>query len=231
MRRKEKKMGGMKAQQEDLVRPLSQWLEIKQVERIKKALERNGFETLFVPDAKSALKAILDMIPDDARVGVGGSVTLNQIGFFKAVKEKGVNLINPFARGISLEDRDKLRREIFSCDYFVCSTNAITEQGQLYNVDAAGNRVAAMFFGPKKVIVVCGINKIVKDMDAARNRLWNLAAPINAKRLARKTPCTETGVCSDCSSPERICNISVEILKRPTGSDILVLLVGEPLGL
>jgi acetylglutamate kinase len=171
------------------------------------------------------------LIPPGATVGVGGSVTLNQIGFFNAVKEKDVNLINPFAKGISREERDELRRRIFSGDFFLCSTNAITEEGQLYNVDATRNRVAAMFFGPKKVIVVSGINKIVKDMDEARNRLWNVAAPKMAKRLAQKTPCTKTGLCSDCSSPERICNISVEILKRPIDSDILVILVGESLGL
>lgn len=87
-----------------------------------------------------------------------------------------------------------------------------------------------MFFGPKKTIVVCGINKIVKDMEEARKRVWNLAAPMNAKRLARKTPCAETGACSDCNSPERICNISVEIVKKPSRSDMLILLVGEPLG-
>jgi hypothetical protein len=156
---------------------------------------------------------------------------LKQIGFFEAAKARGMKLLNPFVQGITPEERNAMTRKIFSCDYFLCSTNAITEEGQLYNVDATGNRVAAMFFGPKKTIVVCGINKIVKDMDEARKRVWNLVAPMNAKRLGRKTPCTQTGVCSDCNSPERICNISVEIVKKPTRSDILVLLVGELLGL
>ena len=221
----------MEAQKDDPMRSLSQWFQTKQVERTRKALEGNGFESLFVPDAKSAVKAILDMIPDGATVGIGGSVTLTQIGFFKAVKGRGVDLINPFAKGVSLEERGELNRRIFSCDYFLCSTNAITEEGQLYNVDATGNRVAAMFFGPKKSIVVCGINKIVKDMEEARRRVWNFAAPTNANRLGRKTPCTKTGVCADCNSPERICNISVELLKKPTRSDILILIIGEPLGL
>lgn len=221
----------MKAQKDDALKSVSQWFETKQVERTRKALERNGFESLFVPDAKSAVEAILNMIPDGATVGIGGSVTLTQIGFFKAVKGRGVNLINPFAKGVSLEERGELSREIFSCDYFLCSTNAITEEGQLYNVDATGNRVAAMFFGPKKSIIVCGVNKIVRDMEEARKRVWNFAAPTNANRLGRKTPCTKTGVCSDCTSPERICNISVEMLKKPTRSDILVLIIGEPFGL
>jgi phosphatidylserine/phosphatidylglycerophosphate/cardiolipin synthase-like enzyme len=142
-----------------------------------------------------------------------------------------VNLINPFAKGVSPEEWGELTRKIFSCDYFLCSTNAITEEGQLYNVDSTGNRVAAMSFGPKKSIVVCGVNKIVKDMEEAWNRVWNYAAPTNANRLGRKTPCTKTGVCSDCNSPERICNISVELLKKPSRSDILILIIGEPLGL
>ncbi len=207
------------------------WFQGKQVDRTRKALEGNGFESQFVPDGQSAVTAVMDMIPDGATVGIGGSTTLNQIGFFEAAKVRGMKLLNPFAQGITPEERNAVTRKIFSCDYFLCSTNAITEEGQLYNVDATGNRVAAMFFGPKKTIVVCGINKIVKDMDEARKRVWNLAAPMNAKRLGRKTPCTQTGVCSDCNSPERICNISVEIMKKPTRSDILVLLVGELLGL
>ena len=221
----------MKAQMDDQTRSLSQWFQAKQVERTRKALENNGFDSLFVPDGKSAVEAILDMIPDGATVGIGGSMTLTQIGFFKAIKARDVNLINPFGKGVSLEERGELSRRIFSCDYFLCSTNAVTEEGQLYNVDASGNRVAAMFFGPKKSIIVCGVNKIVKDMEEARNRVWNYAAPTNANRLGRKTPCTETGVCSDCNSPDRICNISVELLKKPTRSDILVLIVGEPFGL
>jgi L-lactate utilization protein LutB len=207
------------------------WFQGKQVDRTRKALESNGFESQFVPDGQSAVTAVMDMIPGGATVGIGGSTTLNQIGFFEAAKARGMKLLNPFAQGITPEERNAVTRKIFSCDYFLCSTNAITEEGQLYNVDATGNRVAAMFFGPKKTVVVCGINKIVKDMNEARKRVWNLAAPMNAKRLGRKTPCTQTGVCSDCNSPERICNISVEIVKKPTRSDILVLLIGELLGL
>jgi len=221
----------MKGQKDDPVKSAHQFFQTKQVERTRKALERNGFDSLFVPDAKSAMKAVLDIIPDGATVGIGGSATLTQIGFFEGIKGRHVNLINPFSKGITPEEAYELRRKIYLCDYFLCSTNAITEEGQLYNVDATGNRVGAMFFGPRKTIVVCGINKIVKDMEEARQRVWNMAAPTNAKRLGRKTPCTETGVCSDCNSPERICNISVEMVKKPIRTDISVLLVGEPLGI
>jgi Ethanolamine utilization protein EutJ (predicted chaperonin) len=104
----------MKAQMHDQMRSLSQWFQTKQVERTRKALESNGFDSLFVPDGKSAVEAILDMIPDGATVGIGGSMTLTQIGFFKAVKARDVNLINPFAKGVSLEERGELNRRIFS---------------------------------------------------------------------------------------------------------------------
>jgi len=220
----------MKGQKDDPTRPAYEWFQTKQVERTRESLERNGFETLFVPDGPAALKAILDMIPEGSSVGIAGSMTLSQIGFVDAVKGRKVNLVNPLAPGVTPEERAELTRKIFSCEYFLCSTNAITEEGQLYNVDATGNRVAAMFFGPRKAIVVCGTNKIVKDMEEAYERVWNLAAPMNAKRLGRKTPCVETGACSDCNSPDRICNIAVEIVKKPARSDVLVLLVGESLG-
>ena len=153
------------------------WFQGKQVDRTRKALESNGFESQFVPDGESAVTAVMDMIPDGATVGIGGSTTLNQIGFFEAAKVRGMKLLNPFAQGITPEERNAVTRKIFSCDYFLCSTNAITEEGQLYNVDATGNRVAAMFFGPKKTVVVCGINKIVKDLEQARKRVGTWLRP------------------------------------------------------
>jgi len=221
----------MQDQKSDSFKVLQEWFQINRIERTRKALERNGFRTLFVTDAKSAIKAIMDMIPAGATVGIGGSVTLHQIGFFEEIKSHRRELINPFGKDITLEQRDQLSRKIFSCDYFVCGTNAVTEEGHLFNIDNTGNRVAAMVFGPKKTIIVCGVNKIAKDMEEARKRVWGKAAPMNAKRLGRKTPCADTGVCTDCNSSDRICNISVELLKKPARSDILVLLVGEPLGL
>jgi hypothetical protein len=123
-----------------------------------------------------------------------------------------------------------MRREMFLADVYVSSSNAVTEDGKLYNIDGTGNRVGSMTFGPKKVILVCGINKIVKDLDAAVSRVQNRAAPMNARRLALKTPCAETGVCADCASPQRICNVYVVTAKKPVWTDVTVLLVGEPLG-
>jgi len=213
---------------------MEQWEEFfreKQVERTIDALKKNRFEALFVPDSRSALEEVMKRIPDGAMVGIGGSVTLAQVGILEALKDRKVQLIWPFQQAKNEEERIELIRKSFSSDFFLSSTNAVTEDGKLFNVDATGNRVGAMFIGPKKVIVVCGINKIVKDIEAAEKRVREWAAPQNAKRLNRKTPCTETGACQDCSSPDRICNIYVTLAKKPSRTDVLVILVGENLGI
>jgi hypothetical protein len=207
------------------------WFREKQVERTINALEKNNFETLFFLDSKAALEEVMKRIPDGATVGVGGSVTLAQIGLLDALKNRKIQLIWPQQQAKSDEERLELFRKSFSSDFFLSSTNAVTEDGRLYNVDATGNRAGAMFIGPKKTIIVCGVNKIVKDLEAAEKRVREWAAPQNAKRLGRKTPCVETGVCSDCSSPDRICNIYVALAKRPARTEVVVILVGENLGI
>jgi hypothetical protein len=205
------------------------WFEKLQVERTMKALQKNNFATRFVLKAKDAAKEVFTMIPDGATVGVGGSVTLTEIGFFDEAATHPVKLLNPSPQP-SIDDFLRVRREMFLADAYVCSSNAVTEDGKLYNIDGTGNRVGSMTFGPKKVILVCGINKIVKDLDEAMSRVQNRAAPMNARRLALKTPCAETGVCADCASPQRICNAYVVTAKKPIWTDVTVLLVGEPLG-
>ena len=207
-----------------------QWFREKQVERTINALKKNRFEALYVPDSKAALEEVMRQIPDGATVGIGGSVTLNQIGLFDALKNRKVQLIWPI-QAKSDEERLELTRKSFSSDIFLTGTNAVTEDGKLYNVDATGNRVGAMVIGPKKVIVVCGVNKIVPDIEGAAERVRYWAAPQNAKRLKRKTPCAETGFCADCSSPERICNIYVTLAKKPIRTELEVILVGESLGI
>jgi hypothetical protein len=210
---------------------LERWFREKQVERTINALMKNRFEALFVMDAKAAFEEVMKRIPDGVTVGVGGSVTLAQVGLLDALKHRKIKLIWPIQQARSDEERLELIRKSFFADVFLSSTNAVTEDGKLYNVDATGNRVGAMFIGPKKTIVVCGVNKIVKDLDAAEKRVREWAAPQNAKRLNRKTPCVETGLCEDCSSPDRICNIYVTLAKKPARTDVVVILVGEYLGI
>jgi hypothetical protein len=208
-----------------------QWFREKQVERTIYALKKNRFEALYVPDSKTALEEVMKRIPDRASVGIGGSLTLGQVGLLDALKNRKVSLIWPFVQAKTQEELHELIQESFSADVFLSGTNAVTEDGKLFNVDASGNRVGAMFIGPKKAIVVCGVNKIVKDLEAAEKRVREWVAPQNAKRLNRKTPCVETGVCGDCSSPDRICNIYVTLAKKPARTEVVVILVGENLGI
>jgi len=208
-----------------------QWFREKQVERTIQALKKNNFEGLYVSDSKVALEEVMKRIPDGASVGIGGSVTLAQIGLLDALKNRKIQLIWPQQQAKSDEERLELFRKCFSTDVFLSGTNAVTEDGRLYNVDATGNRAGAMFIGPKKTIIVCGVNKIVKDLEAAEKKVREWTAPQNAKRLGKKTPCVETGVCSDCSSPDRICNIYVSLAKKPVRTEVIVILVGENLGI
>jgi len=210
---------------------LQTWFHEKQVERTIKALKKNNFEALFVSDSKAAFEEVMKRIPDGVTVAVGGSMTLGQVGLLDALEKRKINFIFPMKQGKTPEEVHALIVKTFLADIFLSGTNAITEDGKLYNVDATGNRVAAMVIGPKKVIVVSGVNKIVTDLEEAEKRVKWWVGPQNAKRLNKKTPCVETGVCSDCSSPDRICNIDVTLRKKPRATDVAVILVGEYLGL
>ncbi|MFB3886379.1 MAG: lactate utilization protein [Thermodesulfobacteriota bacterium] len=210
--------------------PWEQFYLEKQVERTIHALKKNHFEAFFVPNTKAAFEEVMRRIPDGITVGVGGSVTLAQIGLLEALGKRKIDFIWP-QHARNNEERIELNKKALLAKVFLTSTNAVTEDGKLFNVDATGNRVGAMFIGPEKVIVICGVNKIVKDVEAAEKRVREWTAPQNAKRLNRKTPCTETGVCADCSSPDRICNIYVTMAKKPSRTDVLIILVGENLGI
>jgi len=207
-----------------------QWYSELQVERTIKALKKNNFEARFFPKMTEAVAELWKMIPDGASVGMGGSFTLGQLNFADEAAKRPVKLLNPFAKGLSPDEILTIRRQIFSADLFIASSNAITEDGKLFNIDATGNRVGPMIFGPKKVVLICGANKIVKDMPEAYRRVQEWVAPMNVKRLGYKPPCGQTGQCADCSSPERICNIYVTLAKKPRMTDYLIFIVGENLG-
>jgi L-lactate utilization protein LutB len=208
-----------------------QWFQEKQVERTISALKKNNFEALFAPDSKSACEEVMKQIPDGVTVATGGSVTLTQIGLLEALRKRNVTLILTATQPVSPEERFQSIRKSFSSDIFLSSANAVTEDGKIFNVDATGNRAGAMFIGPKKTILICGVNKIVKDIEAAEKKVREWTAPQNARRLGRKTPCTEAGLCADCKSPDRICNIYVTLAKKPARIDMTVILVGEHLGI
>jgi L-lactate utilization protein LutB len=209
------------------------WHEGLKVENALSSLRKNGFETFYFSTPEEAVSKVLDMVPKGALVGIGGSVTLREMGLLKSLEEKGVELADHWTArhgGATREEVMRIRRQHLNSDVFITSTNAVTETGELVNVDGTGQRVAAMIFGPKKVIVVAGVNKIAGDLDECLWRASNVASPMNAKRLSRKTPCTVTGECEDCDSPERICNITTIIHRRPRETEVTVILVGKELG-
>jgi len=208
-----------------------QWYQELQAERAIKALKKNNFDARYFTKAAEALEEVWKMIPEGATVGYGGSFTLTQLGFIAEAQKRPIKFLNPFAKGLTVEEGDRIRREIFFADFFLASSNAVTEDGKLFNIDATGNRVAPMIFGPKKVILLCGVNKIVKDIAEAQKKVKEYTAPLNVKRLGYKNPCFQTGECADCSSTDRICNAYVILAKKPRRTDISVFLIGEFLGL
>jgi len=171
------------------------------------------------------------MIPPGATVFRCGSMTAVGMGLWEAIADlPEVNLIDPYRPELSPAEGLELRRQGLTADVMIASTNAITLDGKLVNLDGMGNRVAAMAFGPKKVILVVGMNKVAPDLESAVARVKNYAAPVNAIRLGIKTPCVETGLCADCKTPQRICNMWSTIEGHMIKDRIHVKLVGEDLG-
>jgi hypothetical protein len=204
--------------------------EYEQEMKVVQALQKNRFKAEFYATSKEALEAILPMIPQDATVGIAGSWTLQQMGIVEILEERGNKIFCHNKSGLNAEEILETRRKQLTCDVFLTSTNAITEDGRLVNTDATGNRVAAMTFGPKKVIVVAGLNKIVKDLNEAEHRIHSISAPLNNKRLNKPNPCATTGHCTDCKGPTRLCNVTSVIHKCPPATNINLFLVGEELG-
>lgn len=194
------------------------------------ALKKNNFDAEYVSTKEEALSRVLELVPTGATIGKGGSVTLVEMNVFEELEKRGHIILNAHKKGLSPEESMELRKKHLTCDCFLTSTNALTLDGKLVNIDGVGNRAAAMFFGPQKVIVVTGANKIVKNVDSALERIQMWAAPKNSTRLAKNTPCVKTGVCMDCQSPDRICNVTTIISKRPRTTDITVIVIGENIG-
>lgn len=207
-----------------------QWHNEALGERVVAALSKNNFKATYVATREEALKQILEMIPTDATVGIGGSWTIKQLGLDNLLEDRGNTVYNHNKPGLTPDVVLQLRHKQLACDVFLSSANAVTLDGKLVNTDGAGNRVAAMIFGPKKVIIIAGANKIVRDVAEAENRIKLHAAPVNSKRIGTENPCTKTGQCMDCSSPKRICNVTTVMHKKPGPTDISVFIVGEELG-
>ncbi|WP_461615208.1 lactate utilization protein [Clostridium sp. Marseille-QA1073] len=206
------------------------WYIEKRVERTIEGLSKRNMEGYFVNDEVELIELLKNLIPHDSIVGVGDSMTLFETGVIDFLRNEKYIFLDKYKDDITKEEKRKIYEKNFSADTFLCSTNAITESGELYNIDGNGSRVAPMLYGPKQVILVAGINKIVKDIDEAEKRVRNYSAPIDAKRLNKNTPCTTLGYCIDCKSPNRICNDFVIIRGQFIKGRIKVIFVGKQLG-
>jgi L-lactate utilization protein LutB len=205
------------------------------LEALKKQLERNNFAVTIVQSAQEAAQYFMEeLLPklNPTSVSYGGSMTLGSTGLLDKLGEiDTIEFLSPNVSGISPEQKVELRRQALLVDLYLTGTNAVTEDGCLVNLDMFGNRVAALTFGPKKVVVFVGRNKIVPDLEAAMYRIKDYAAPTNAMRLNCKTPCVKTSQCADCESPGRICNTWTISEKSCPKERVTVVLINEELGL
>jgi len=193
------------------------------------ALKKNGFDSEYLPGPDQVRERVLRECAKAGSIGFGGSMTVAELGIHDALRESGKKL---FDHGrVPQGEKAAARLAQLTCDLFLTSTNAVTLTGVLVNLDMNGNRTNAMTFGPKKILVVAGAQKVVADVESAIRRIKTYVAPRNTKRLHLKTPCAVTGFCEDCDSPQRICRVYSMIERKPPHSDITVLLCGEPMGL
>jgi len=205
------------------------------LEKLKAALEDNNFEVFLAENAAAAKSIVLEQIlPQTGAKSIawGGSMTFTATGLYDALKNSpDLEVLDTFDRNISPEENLERRRQALLVDLFITGSNAVTESGQLVNLDMIGNRVAAITFGPRHVIVLVGRNKIVTDLEDAMFRIKNYAAPTNAMRLDKNTPCAKTSFCEDCKSPDRICNSWTMTEKSFPKGRVKVVLINEDLGL
>ncbi len=194
-----------------------------------KALEGREFDARFFPTREEAVVAVAEVVGPDAAVGCGGSWTVRQIGLLEALRERG-NQVFAHEADMDFEETTRVRKQALLCPVYLSGANAITMRGEIVNTDGIGNRVAGISFGPGKVVVVAGYNKLVPDLDAAFERIREIAAPVNAARYGGDVPCVEKGRCYECTKPASICRITTIIRQRPMMTDFKVFLIGETLG-
>jgi hypothetical protein len=214
-------------------KPIDAYWKLRLTE-VKQALEKNRFEVFVADQVEAVVTVVLEQIwPGVAprSVSWGGSVSFVQTGLYHRVREMpGVTVLDTYDKKLTEDEKLERRRQALLADLFFTSTNAITESGHLVNLDMVGNRVAALTFGPRQVVVVAGRNKIVADLESAWDRIKNYAAPVNCMRLDKQTPCAATGYCQDCKSPDRICNTWTITEKAFPKGRIKIVLVNADLG-
>lgn len=197
--------------------------------RMIKNLKRRNMEAFYCPTAEEAVKKVSELIADGSSVTWGGSMTIRDMGIPKALKERGTLEVLDRDEVTDREEVVKIYEKAFTADVYLSSANAISEDGVIVNIDGNGNRVAAITWGPKKVIFIIGMNKVAQTVEAALARARSTAAPINSVRFDINTPCQTDGVCHNCNSPESICNYVHFLRNSPRGKHVVVL-VGEDFG-
>lgn len=188
------------------------WFNRKKAESISEILVKSGYNVYLVENLDEAGAKVLELIPEGASITLGGSASLDGMELLEIFRSAKYKLFDRYQKLPFIPDRVEIMREGMLADYLITGCNAITKNGELVNSDCTGNRVAGMIFGPKNVIMVAGVNKVVNNIDEAFKRIKEVAAPMNAKRLAtHKTPCLETGICNDCDCKDRLCNYTTII--------------------
>ncbi|EFD93486.1 hypothetical protein HMPREF0889_1160 [Megasphaera lornae] len=200
----------------------------KQAPLLIKNFQSHGFAAFYCPTAAAAVQQTLQLIPPDHRLSWGGSATLTELGLPDLLRRTYVTLDREQAATPAA--RQECMRQALLCDTYLMSTNAATVDGELYNIDGNGNRLAALLYGPKQVIILAGMNKVVPDLAAAEKRARTVAAPLNMQRFQNRTPCRQTGFCSNCNTADSICNQFVYTRRSQPAGRIKIIFVGESLG-
>lgn len=201
----------------------------KRAHSVIKHLKSRHFDAFYCATRQEALKKAIELIPTGSVVGWGGAATAEQIGLKDAIRQGDYRVIDR-EKAKTAEEKTAAERACFQADVFITGANGLSADGQMVNIDGIGNRTAAIIYGPKKVLVVAGMNKVEKDLDSAISRARNVAAPANKQRFGEGTPCFWTGICADCHSEACICNqILITRNCRPAGR-IQIILIGEDLG-
>ncbi len=222
--------------------PITEEMRYRRIEKTIENLNRNGIEAVYAANRTEARSILRTLLPDGCSIGCGGSVTLEEIQALSLFRSENYHFFDRYAPNLTKEETEQIFRDSLTADVYVMSTNAVTEDGILYNVDGRSNRTAALLFGPKRVVIIAGYNKIVRSLPEAVLRVKTVAAPANALRLHCKTPCARTGICASllrtdagtmsdgCASDDRICANYVVTAKQRERGRIQVILVGEDLG-
>ena len=201
--------------------------ELTRLQAVKGRLEKRNYSVRLFESAAEARKALLDTLKEAKTVGIGGSATIQSLEIVETLRENGTDVLWHW---LSQEVGRDARREAMNAEVYLASANALTMDGRLLFIDGTGNRVGAILYGPQRVILVVGKNKLAADLDAGFARIRECACPPNAKRLGLQTPCALTGKCTDCSSPQRMCNAFLTLERRPGAHPMEVWLVDEDLG-